>query len=79
MSWLTGIMKAKHPDPKEGMRVDLKTGYAVMASGEIVKVRSKTEVRVHVTYSGTSLYGIGFEYEANLSEDGWNIVREDAW
>jgi len=79
VSWLTGIMKPKRPNPKVGMRVDFKPQNIEIANGEIIRVLSNDSVDVRITWSTTSMFGIGMVYLINLSEDSWHIVREDAW
>jgi hypothetical protein len=79
MSWLTGIMKAKRPNPKVGMRMDFKPQSVEIANGEIIRVLSNDSVDIRITWSTTSMFGIGMVYLIDLNEGSWHIVREDAW
>ncbi len=79
MSWLTGILKPKRPNPKVGMRMDFKPQNIEIANGEIIDVISNDTVVVRISWSTTSLFGINLTYLVNLNEGNWHIVREDAW
>lgn len=79
MSWLTGLMKPKRPNPKVGMRVDFKPQSVEIANGEIIEVMNNDNVVVRISWSTTSLFGINLSYWVDLREGNWHIVREDAW
>jgi len=72
-----GIFGRKEPALRTGSIVELKNGYAVLASGHVKSFNSES-MFIEVTWSGTSLYKANCLY--SVERNGlWKVVREDSW